>query len=173
MADTPQQNGMLEHKNRTLMGGLLTMLQQSGFIKAFWGKAILMVNYLQNRSPIKSIDTDRTPYALWMGYKPNLSHLKIFGCIVYVLIQIDHIIISRDVIFHEISNQQRPFQTSNDIDDVILDPSFFNIMTKYVPFTSLVPPVLIQVCQILIFLPQVTNNNTHINNRIPIPIGKP
>jgi len=46
-------------------------------------------------------------------------------------------------------------------------------MTKYVSFTSLVPPVLIQVHQILIFLPQVTNNNTHINNRIPIPIGKP
>jgi predicted PurR-regulated permease PerM len=44
-------------------------------------------------------------------------------------------------------------------------------MTKYVPFTSLVISVLIQVPQILIFLPQVTSNSIHINSKIPIPIG--
>jgi hypothetical protein len=35
IANTPQQNGISKHKNRTLMGGVLTMLQQSKFIKAF------------------------------------------------------------------------------------------------------------------------------------------
>ncbi len=45
MADTSQQNEVSEHKNKTLMEGVLTMLQQSGFIKAFWGEAILTANY--------------------------------------------------------------------------------------------------------------------------------
>jgi hypothetical protein len=36
------------------------------------------------------MDTDKTPYKLWMRYNPNLSHLKKFGCIAYALIQIDH-----------------------------------------------------------------------------------
>jgi hypothetical protein len=53
------------------VGGVLTMLQQSGLIKAFWGEAILTANYLQNRTPTKSIDTDKTTYELWMGYNPN------------------------------------------------------------------------------------------------------
>ncbi len=71
---------MSKRKNITLVGGVLNMLQQSNLIKAFWEKTILTTNYLQNRSPTKSIDTYKTPYELWMGYKPNLSHLKIFGC---------------------------------------------------------------------------------------------
>lgn len=66
------------------------MLQQSGLIKAFWGEAIGMANYLQNRTPTKSINIDKTHYKLWMGYNPNLSHLNIFGCTAYALIQIDH-----------------------------------------------------------------------------------
>jgi hypothetical protein len=90
VADTPQQNEVSKHKHRTLMGGVLTMLQQSGFIKAFWGEAILTANYLQNRTPTKSMDTNKTPYKLWMGYDPDLSHLKKFSYTAYALIQIDH-----------------------------------------------------------------------------------
>jgi hypothetical protein len=56
------------------VGGVLTMLQQSGLIKAFWGEAILTANYLQNRTPTKSIDTDKTTYEFTA----------------YALIQIDH-----------------------------------------------------------------------------------
>jgi hypothetical protein len=46
IADTPQQNGISKHKNKTLVGGVLTMLQQSRFTKTFWGEAILIANYL-------------------------------------------------------------------------------------------------------------------------------
>lgn len=90
IADTPQHNGIAKHTNRTLVGGILTMLQQSKFIKGFWGEAILIANYLQNCSPTKFTKNDQTFYELYMGYKLDLSYFKIFGCIAYALIQIDH-----------------------------------------------------------------------------------
>jgi len=64
IADTPQHNGIAKHTNRTLVGGILTMLQQSKFIKGFWGEAILIANYLQNCSPTKFTKNDQTFYEL-------------------------------------------------------------------------------------------------------------
>jgi hypothetical protein len=53
ITNTPQQNGILKHKNRTLVGRVLTMLQQSRLTKPFWGEVILIANYVQNCSPTK------------------------------------------------------------------------------------------------------------------------
>lgn len=85
-AYTPQQNGVSERKNRTLVGAILSMLSYAKFPNIFWGEALHTANYLQNRSPTKSTPSNTTPFEIWHGRQPNLSYLKIFGCKAYVLV---------------------------------------------------------------------------------------
>jgi len=47
------------------------------------GEAFLTAKYIQNRLSTKALE-NAPPYELWHGYKPNLSHLKVFSCIAYV-----------------------------------------------------------------------------------------
>jgi hypothetical protein len=61
------------------------MLYHSNFTTAYLGEAVLTATYLQNRLPTKAI-LNNTPYELWTGHKPNLSHLRTFGCTAYVLV---------------------------------------------------------------------------------------
>src|SRR3989337_2707024 len=49
---------------------------------SFWGHALQPAAHTLNRAPSKSIEM--TPYELWHGKKPNLSHLKVWGCEAYV-----------------------------------------------------------------------------------------
>ncbi|KAG6497564.1 hypothetical protein ZIOFF_045465 [Zingiber officinale] len=49
----------------------------------FWGEAVRHAAYLLNRLPTKALG-DRTPFEAWMGRKPHLAHLRVFGCVAYV-----------------------------------------------------------------------------------------
>ncbi|KAG6537703.1 hypothetical protein ZIOFF_002798 [Zingiber officinale] len=49
----------------------------------FWGEAVRHAVYMLNRLPTKALG-DRTPFEAWMGRKPHLAHLRVFGCVVYV-----------------------------------------------------------------------------------------
>lgn len=53
---TPQQNGVAERKNHTLLDAVRSMLLESGLSKPYWGEALLTATILQNRSPTKAID---------------------------------------------------------------------------------------------------------------------
>ena len=66
-AYTPQQNGVSERKNRTLIEAVLSMLSYAKLPKIFWGEALYTANYLQNRSPTKAISNNLTPFELWYG----------------------------------------------------------------------------------------------------------
>ena len=59
---TPQQNGVSERKNRTLLGAVLAMLFDSKLSNRYWGEAIQTANYLQNRSPTKALSPNTTPF---------------------------------------------------------------------------------------------------------------
>ena len=80
---TPQQNGVAERKNRTLVESARSMLQTAKLPNSFWGEAVATVCYLQNRSYSKSV-LSKTPYEVWTGNKPDISHLRVFGCPAYV-----------------------------------------------------------------------------------------
>jgi hypothetical protein len=80
---TPQQNGVAERMNRTLMERARCMLLGSKLEKCLWTEAILTAAYLVNRSPTSSLK-DQVPAELWYGEKPNLNKLKIFGCVAYL-----------------------------------------------------------------------------------------
>ena len=75
---TPEQNGVAERKNRTLMEATRSMLMASNLDAKFWTEAISTSYYLQNITPTKAVKKF-TPYELWYGFKPFYTHLHIFG----------------------------------------------------------------------------------------------
>ncbi|KMQ88628.1 retrovirus-related pol polyprotein from transposon tnt 1-94 [Lasius niger] len=81
--NTPQQNGVAERRNRTLVESARCMLTQANLPNSFWAEAINTANYIRNRCISKSLDAG-TPYEIWSGKKPNVKHLRIFGCKVFV-----------------------------------------------------------------------------------------
>lgn len=76
---TPEQNGVAERLNRTLVEKGRTMLIDANLPVELWAEAVYTANYLKNLSPTKVVP-NMTPEEAWSGNKPDLSHLKIFGC---------------------------------------------------------------------------------------------
>lgn len=79
----PQQNGVSERMNRTLMEKARCLLLNSQLDKTFWTAAIQTAAYLLNRTPTVTLDQAKTPAEYWYGKKPTVSNLKIFGCKAY------------------------------------------------------------------------------------------
>ena len=78
----PEQNDTAERMNRTLMESVRSMLADSGLPQRFWAEALSTAVYLRNRSPTKSLP-ETTPFEVWSGEKPDVSHLRVFGCNAY------------------------------------------------------------------------------------------
>jgi hypothetical protein len=78
MPDTPQQNGVAEIRNHTLMDMVRSMLSNSHSPLFLWSEALKTVVYVLNRVPSKAVL--KTPFELWNGWKPSLNHLHIWGC---------------------------------------------------------------------------------------------
>jgi len=81
---TPQQNGVVERKNSSLEELARTMLNENSLPKYFWADAVNIACYVLNRVLIKPI-LKKTPYELFKGRRPVLSHLKVFGCKCFIL----------------------------------------------------------------------------------------
>ena len=79
---TPEQNGKAERLNRTLVESARAMLHDAQLSKRFWAEAIVMANYLRVRSPTATGTT--TPFEAFVGDKPDISDLRVFGSIAYV-----------------------------------------------------------------------------------------
>lgn len=80
----PEQNGIAERKNRSLLDTACCLLLQSGLPSRFWAEAVNTANYIRNRCPTKSLE-GKTPYEVWNGEVPDVSHLREFGDRVYCL----------------------------------------------------------------------------------------
>jgi len=76
---TPQQNRVVERKNRTLMEMTRCLLHDKGLPKNLWAKAANTTVFLLHRLPIKALQ-QKTPFEAWYDYKPKLQNLKTFGC---------------------------------------------------------------------------------------------
>ncbi|KAJ9545288.1 hypothetical protein OSB04_024995 [Centaurea solstitialis] len=81
---TPQQNGVAERRNRTLIEAARSMLSEANLATQFWAEAVNTACYTQNRSLIVK-RFRRTPYELFHNRKPSIEHLHIFGCVCYIL----------------------------------------------------------------------------------------
>nr|GEU80930.1 hypothetical protein [Tanacetum cinerariifolium] len=82
VSGTPQQNGLAEHMNRTLMDKVRYLLIQSRLPKTFWAKATYMAAYLINMSPLIAIEK-KIPMEMWSGHPSDYGMLRIFGCVAY------------------------------------------------------------------------------------------
>jgi hypothetical protein len=76
---TPQQNGVAERANRTIVESARSMLHGRSLPLCFWAEAVSTAVYLKNRSPTKAVK-GMTPYEAWFGKKPSVGHLRVFGC---------------------------------------------------------------------------------------------
>ena len=83
MPGTPQQNGLLERRNRTLLDMVRSMISYSSLSYSFWGYALEIAAYILNQVPSKTVPG--TPYERWSGRKSSLGHTRIWGCPPHVL----------------------------------------------------------------------------------------
>ncbi|GJR47805.1 retrovirus-related pol polyprotein from transposon TNT 1-94 [Tanacetum coccineum] len=87
---TPEQNGVAERKNRTLIEAVRTMLSGSAFSKQYWTEAVTTACYTQNRSTIVKRHL-KTPYEIFRKRIPNINFLHVFGCPLYIYNHKDHL----------------------------------------------------------------------------------
>ncbi|KAL4025380.1 hypothetical protein IC575_013770 [Cucumis melo] len=81
---TPQQNGVSERRNKTLLDMVSSMMSYAQLPSSFWGYAVETAVHILNNAPSKSVS--ETPFELWRGRKPSLSHFRIWGCPTHVLV---------------------------------------------------------------------------------------
>jgi transposase InsO family protein len=82
-ARTPQQNGVVERKNKTVHEMARTMLMDSKLTDVFWVQVVHTTIHIQNRGMLRS-NTDKTPYELWKGRPMNVKHFRVFGRKCYI-----------------------------------------------------------------------------------------
>ncbi|KAH9657298.1 Integrase catalytic domain-containing protein [Citrus sinensis] len=82
----PQQNGLAERMNRTLVEKVRCMLFSANLSKHFWADAVTTAAYLINRSPSTALNF-KTPQEVWSGKIPDLSNLRIFSSPTYAHIK--------------------------------------------------------------------------------------
>ncbi|GJS31059.1 retrotransposon protein, putative, ty1-copia subclass [Tanacetum coccineum] len=75
---TPQNNGVSERRNQTLLDMVRSMMSQTTLPKSFWDYALETAARILNMVPTKKVD--KTPYEIWHGQAPKLSYLKVWGC---------------------------------------------------------------------------------------------
>jgi hypothetical protein len=80
---SPQQNGVVERKNMHIAKITCAMLNEKKLPNYFWVEVAAIVIYIMNQTPIATIH-GMTLEEKFIGKKPNVSHLRVFGCIAYV-----------------------------------------------------------------------------------------
>ncbi|GJY31644.1 uncharacterized mitochondrial protein-like protein [Tanacetum coccineum] len=78
VARTPQQNGVAERRNRTLIKAARTMLADSKLPTTFWAEAVNTACYVQNRVLVVK-PHNKTPYELFHGYSLNSKAFRVFN----------------------------------------------------------------------------------------------
>ena len=77
------QNGVAEWKNRTIISTMKVMIHDQGVPMFLWAEACSTTVYVQNICPHRRL-RDMTPEEAFTGEKPEIGHLRIFGCPVYI-----------------------------------------------------------------------------------------
>ena len=79
---TPQQNGVAERTNRTVASTARALLQTAGMTNGFWECAIATAVHARNRAPSR-VNKYTSPHEKLFGQRPDLSYLRVFGCLAY------------------------------------------------------------------------------------------
>eukprot|EP00268_Persea_americana_P055142 TRINITY_DN6387_c0_g1_i1.p1 TRINITY_DN6387_c0_g1~~TRINITY_DN6387_c0_g1_i1.p1 ORF type:complete len:240 (-),score=23.48 TRINITY_DN6387_c0_g1_i1:1835-2554(-) len=82
---TQQENSVGERKHSHIIETTRSVIYSSHVPPCFWGKSVLTAVYVTNRTP-SSVLSGMSPYEKLFQIKPDLSHLKVFGCTCFVLL---------------------------------------------------------------------------------------
>ena len=85
----PQQNGVAERANRTLAERITAMLDESSLSKRYWVECLAALIHVLNCCPTSALTEDITPFEIWYKKKPDIDHLRVWGCVAYVHVQRD------------------------------------------------------------------------------------
>ena len=83
VARTPQQNGVVERKNRKVQEMAQTMIMDSKLTNIFWKQTVHTTVHIQNRVMLTK-NTNKTPYEIWKGRPTNVKHFRVFGSKCYI-----------------------------------------------------------------------------------------
>lgn len=83
VARNPEQNGVAERFNRTIMEKARCLMFDADMDKIFWGEAVRAAVYLINRTETSALPKGVLPAEIWYGCKQDLRKIKLFGCIAY------------------------------------------------------------------------------------------
>jgi hypothetical protein len=81
---TPQQNGVVERKNRVIQEMAHVMIHSKNLAQHFWGEAVNTACHIINRVYLRP-KTNKTPYEIWRRKKPTVKYFKTFGSKCYIL----------------------------------------------------------------------------------------
>ena len=81
-AYTPEQNGVAERVNRTLLNSVRAVLHDAHLDASFWGEAVCTAAYIHNRVPTHALG-GRTPHEAWSGQKLRVGHMRVFGSLAF------------------------------------------------------------------------------------------
>jgi hypothetical protein len=85
-AYTPQENGLAERMNRTIVEMARSLLKDANLPNSYWSFAVNYAVHIINRSPTRTLKNTLTPYEAYTGNKPSVAHLRIFGCKAYAYV---------------------------------------------------------------------------------------
>jgi len=75
---TPQQNGVVERKNKVIQELARVIIHSKNLSQHFWGEAVNIVYHIINRVYLRP-ETNKTPYEIWRGKKPTVKYFRTFG----------------------------------------------------------------------------------------------
>jgi hypothetical protein len=87
---TPQQNGVVERKNRVIQEMARVMIHSRNLAQHFWGEAVNTACHIINRVYLRP-ETNKTPYEIWRGKKPTVKYFKTFGSKCYILRDLENL----------------------------------------------------------------------------------
>lgn len=87
---TPQQNRVVERKNRTLRDMTSSMIVSKDLAKRFWDEVVTTTSYVSNHV-FHRPGTDKITYEIWKGKKHTVKYFKVFGSSCYVLRDMEHL----------------------------------------------------------------------------------
>nr|GEV45764.1 hypothetical protein [Tanacetum cinerariifolium] len=135
VARTPQQNGVMERRNRTLVEAARTMLTFANLPLFLWTEAIAITCFTQNHLIIHK-SFDKTPYELMNRRKPNINFFRMFGCRCYLLNNYEDVEklkqkgileclldIQKKEVFHESSESFQEESSSSSLNDDVQQSS--------------------------------------------------
>jgi transposase InsO family protein len=80
---SPQQNGMVEHCNQSVLAMARSMMKAKAVPARLWGEAVMTAVFLLNRALLRSL-VGRMPYEAWHGEKSVVHFLRVFDCVAHV-----------------------------------------------------------------------------------------